>query len=132
MCYAAMPWLSYAVLCFAFDGRGRRLVVDREVERGEVDLAHHQVRGVNVLRRNQRINRRVRKGIAALVVAREAADDGTLPAPVLKHLRWSLDEIAGTFSEARRVCFALGAQPVHDVAELVEESHHVVVPQQLQ
>eukprot|EP00325_Prymnesiales_sp_UTEX-LB-985_P011927 CAMPEP_0174758864 /NCGR_PEP_ID=MMETSP1094-20130205/107982_1 /TAXON_ID=156173 /ORGANISM="Chrysochromulina brevifilum, Strain UTEX LB 985" /LENGTH=178 /DNA_ID=CAMNT_0015964795 /DNA_START=845 /DNA_END=1379 /DNA_ORIENTATION=+ len=47
--------------------------------------------------------------------------------PILKHLGRRFDKIPRAFREACRISIPLGAQPMHDVAELVEEGDHVRV-----
>jgi hypothetical protein len=61
------------------------------------------------------------------VVAAYFREHHGLPAPVLKHLRGRLDEVAGDLGTVEAEITSSGEQGVECMTHLMEEGHHVVV-----
>ena len=71
-------------------------------------------------------------GREGLAVAREAAQDGRVPAPLFQHLRRRLDEVPlRPHSGDPCPADATAEEMVQEVTELVEEGHHLAVLEEL-
>eukprot|EP00755_Sulcionema_specki_P004111 Sspe_Gene.4190::Locus_1378_Transcript_1_1_Confidence_1.000_Length_2133::g.4190::m.4190 len=110
--------------------RRRRVHVHLHVKRGQIHLTQRSYGHVDVPRILQVLHQVVADGFPRLVVTRELLQCLFLPAPVLKHLAGGLDEVPRDLGDAGHVAVRLRADVVHDVPELMEEGHNIVVAEQ--
>jgi len=60
-------------------------------------------------------------------VARQFPEDNLFPDEILKHLRWRFNEISFYVGASKLDVLGASAEDMHDMAELMEEGHHIVV-----
>ena len=98
-------------------------------KRPKRDLAEIEKTGIQVLGLDQGINEVVRKGLASLVMLGESLEDLVIPAPILQHLRRSLNEIClrGGAMEAGET--SLGTHSMHGMAKFMKIGDHLTMLQ---
>ncbi len=104
--------------------------VEPEIEDAERYLTQLEQTHVQVARCHQPSHQIGRDGLVRLVVAGKPLQDLWFPAPVLHDLRWGFDEVLLGAAPRETDQLGPGQGLVKDVAELVEQRHHLVVLEQ--